>query len=256
MKVKVPKVPNEKRKGLLFIVGALACGIVAALFILGLGSKMTPQVPALEARVEIEPGDPLDRNMFREVKLPEAGLPSEIIHPDTDLSGMIASRSMYPGDILRYPSAIETESESPSLFSARLKALNDPSLRGVEIPVDSIEGMLHGMKSRDLVDIEVVFKEYDSSVDDEVLVSETIIEGAPVIGIRSEGSEGVSNSTKKSLVVALTKQQVKLFALYREKGVISVSLRPLGETKTENRHIEGVSNNVKTTGDHCPSGDC
>lgn len=248
------KMPNEKRKGILFITGAVVCGLIAAFFVMGIGSKMAPKVPALEAVIEIAPGDPLDRSQFREVKLPEAGLPKEIIHPGTDLSNMIASRNMYPGDILRYPSAIALEGDNPSLLSARLKALNNPNLRGVEIPVDSIRGMLTGMKTMDLVDIIAVFKEYDPRVDNELLVSRTIIQAAPVIGLKSGETDRVSGPGENSVVVALTQEQVELYALYREKGKIYASLRPFGEQKqVERKEVKEV---VQVRGSSCSSGDC
>lgn len=248
------KVPNEKRKGLFFVMGAVACGLVAALFILGLGNKIAPKVPALEAVVEIAPGDPLDRSQFREIKLPEAGLPREIIHPGTDLSGMIASRGMYPGDILRHPSAISLEGDSPSLLSARLKALENPELRGVEIPVDSIKGMLTGMKTMDMVDIVAVYKEYDARLDDEVLVSRTIVQAAPVIGLRGGETDRISSAAENSVVVALTQDQVELYALHMEKGKIYASLRPFGEQ----RQVEskGVKEIVQIGGNSCTTGDC
>ncbi|QNB45371.1 Flp pilus assembly protein CpaB [Thermanaerosceptrum fracticalcis] len=224
-------IDKEKRKGVVFILIALLCGVVAAGFVLGLAVKMSPKVPALEAVVEIAAGTPLDRSQFREIKLPEAGLPSEIIHPNTDLKGKIAARTMVPGDILRHLVTIDLEKGvSPSLLSARLRALNDPELRAVEIPVESVKNMLGGMKSGDRVDIVAVYVDETASGPVKKLISQTIMEAVPVLGLRSEDSGSASGGGQAgALIAAMKKEQVETYALYREKGRIYASLRPYNQ---------------------------
>ena len=223
------KFDKEKRKGIGFIITAFLCGIIAAGFVLGLAVKMSPRVPALEAVTEIAAGTPLDRSQFREVKLPEAGLPSEMIHPDTDLKGMIAARAMVPGDILRYPTTIGLEKgSSPSLLSARLRVLGNPDLRAVEIPVDSVKNMLAGMKSGDKVDIVAVCQD-DALPGPKAISAKTIMEAVPVIGLKTGDSASASAVAASALIVAMTKEQVEAYALYKEKGSIYASLRPYNQ---------------------------
>jgi len=222
---------HDKRKGLLLIIFAVICGFLAAIIVFTTGVKMLPSVSVLEAVVEIEKGTPLDRTYFKEVKLPEAGLPKGTVHPNADLSKIIVTRDMIPGDILRQEGTIELETTNPAILSSRLRVLNNPELRGVEIPIDAAKGMLWGIKAGDVIDVIAVYEQEKLAVDTDEsdtigLKSETILKGVPIIGVRKKSEDG--NIAEMSLVIAITKEQVERLALYKVIGEIHVSLRPLG----------------------------
>jgi Flp pilus assembly protein CpaB len=216
---------SEKKSGFLFVALGILCSLLAAGMIYSGASKMFPSVPVLEVVQPIVAGDPLSPGMFKEVKKPEAGLPQGVIRPGVDFSGFIAANGMAPGDILRISNVIILENINLPILSARLAYLDNFELRGVEVPIESIIGMLPGMKAGDYVDIISVYK--NEAPDSpgrasQSLIAETIIEGVPVIGVRPR-EEG-----QGALIVALTKDQAEVYALHREKGRISVSLRPFG----------------------------
>lgn len=224
---------SSKTKGLLFIVAALVTGFLAVSIVLSVGSKMAPSVPALEAVRDIKMGTPLDRSMFQEVKLAEASLPSQMVDPNIDFTGLVAAKDISVGDILREPAILSLEG-SPALFSARLRALGDPNLRAVEVPTGSVEGLITGMAPNDRVDLIAVYEEIEPTEHDigvtfeKNLVTKTIIKGAPVLGVKTEGAE-IEDGEATMLVVALTPEQVEELAYYRTVGTIYAALRPFGE---------------------------
>lgn len=235
------KLPSgNKAKGLLFVIVALICGLLSVVIIFSLGSKMSPSVAALEAIQDIKAGTPLDRSMFREVRLAEASLPTQLIDVNIDFTGLVAAKDISTGDIFREPAILSLSEGSPALFSARLRALGDPSLRAVEVPTDSVEGLITGMGNQDRVDIIAVYEELQvvdefTAIAEDTLKVETIIKGAPVIGVRPGDSENIEGSPATLLIVALKAKDVEKVSLYRELGSIYASLRPFGleEDETE-----------------------
>lgn len=216
----------DRKKGLLLIVFAISCGFLASLIIFTTGTKMLPSVSALETIKPIEKGTPLDRTYFKEVKLPEAGLPKGIVNINADLSGMIASRDMIPGDILRQEGVFELDGTNISVLSARLRALNNPDLRGVEIPINAVKGMLYGINSGDLLDVIAVYDQDKIEESYNVgLKAETILKEVPIIGVKKDIND---NTEELSLVIAITEEEAEKLALYKSISEIHVSLRPLG----------------------------
>lgn len=225
---------GNKNKGLLFIVAALVCGLLAVIIVLSLGSKLAPSVPALEAVKDVKMGTPLDRSMFKEVKLAEASVPSQLVDVNVDFTGLVAAKDIAAGDILREPSLLSLEG-NPALFSARLRTLADPNLRAVQIPTNSMEGLISGMGNGDKVDIIAVYNEMEEAesaniiAPEDTLVAKTIVRAAPVIGVRAGDEENIEGSPATLLIVALTEEQVETVSLYRELGNIYASLRPFGD---------------------------
>jgi Flp pilus assembly protein CpaB len=212
---------RQNRTGMVFILFAIICAVIAGALVFLAGLKIAPTVPALVAVQEIQAGDLLTKEMFKETKLAKAGLPGEIISPNTDLSRFIARYGMSQGDILRKPGVIDKNDSSASLLSARLTVQKDPTLRAVEVPVEAAAGMLSGMKAGDKVDIISV------GVTDEEgakkTISKTIIENAKVVGINPPGE-----SSSGTLVIAVNKKQAEIFFLARTKDKVYASLHPFG----------------------------
>lgn len=216
---------NKKRTSFMIVLLAVACGLFAAGLVYIAGSRATPSVPVLAAKVEITAGDPLKKEMFEEILVPPAGLPKGTLKPSAPLEGTVAVHGLSPGDILRETHIIRYDSTDIPLLSARLKTIGNDNMRAVEVPVDSISGMLGGMKAGDRVDIISVTVKEDTGGRKE-MVSKKIISSAPVIGVRPpEDSPGV-------LIIGLTEEQVNIFMLARETGKVYASLCPFGYKKT------------------------
>lgn len=222
---------KEKKKGLVFIAVAVLFGLIAFLGILSLSSQMSPSVPALKANTDIPSGTPLDRSMFVEVKIPETGMPTELMSPGLDFSTLISAKDILEGDILRKPAVFSLDDPNPSLYSARLKNLKNPNLRGIEVPIESIRGILSGMNTQDYVDLISVyeFEAVQNSSDQNgtstisELETETIVEAAPVIGVKSDDNQNMV------LIIAATKEEAEKISLHQEIGTIYAVLRPFGE---------------------------
>lgn len=217
----------KNKKGLLFIAVAVLFGLLAFIGVFSVTSKMAPSVPALEAITNISSGTPLDRSMFLEIKIPETGMPEGLLSPGMDFSTTIAAKDISEGDLLRKSAIFSLDDPNPSLYSARLKNLGNPKLRGMEVPVESIKGVLHGMNTQDYVDLISVYeKKCDSCSEDgkDVVIetSETIIKAAPVIGVQDDDKQNTV------LVIAVTEEEAEVIALHQEIGRIYATLRPFG----------------------------
>jgi len=213
------KIPKAKLQGFSFIVIAIACATLAALLVIQAGLKAAPMVPVLQVTSEVMPGDFL-QDKVTVVKIAKASVPKGAIKPGADLSKAIAKHGLSPGDILRADHILD-DSVDGGLLSARLRALGDSNLRAVELPIDSVAGMLPGMKAGDKVDVIAVFDTPGSNGNEKT--SRTILMDRKVIGVRiTEDGSGAS------LVIAVTPQEAETLALYREKGKIYISLKPFG----------------------------
>jgi len=222
----------KTKKGLLFIAVAVLFGLLAFIGVFNITSKMAPSVPVLKANTNISSGTPLDRSMFTEIKIPESGMPEGLLSPSIDFSATVAAKDISEGDLLRKPAILSLDDPNPSLYSARLKNLGNPCLRGIEVPVESIRGVLSGMNTQDYVDLISVYeKKCDDCLDgldgpdgkDIVIeTSETIIKFAPVIGVQDEDKQNMV------LVIAVTEDEAEIIALHQEIGKIYATLRPFG----------------------------
>jgi len=219
---------DKKTKGMLLIAMAVMCGFIAAFLVNSAGKKMAPDTPVLVAAQTIEQGDPLNADAFTEIKLPKVAVPEGYIKPGKDFSNIISANKIVEGDILREAHIVELDSFHPSLFSARLRSLDNPNLRGVEVPIASeIKGLLSGMNSYDRIDI-ISSKEKESENGSKEVEVKTILRSVPVIGVKTPDTSSDDDKTTIILIVALTEPQVESLVYYKAIGEIHASLRPFG----------------------------
>lgn len=212
---------SSRKSGIIFAVFAILCGLAAAGLVVTAGMMAAPSVPVLQVTDDLVPGDFIEGHVTM-VKMPKAGLPADVITSIDEIKNAVTKHGLSAGDILRRSHLIKN-ADSGGLLSARLVALNNPQLRAVEVPVESVAGMLGGMKAGDKVDIIAV---YQTGINNHELSSQTIIFNAPVIGVKTGGEED-----KAALVIAVNQQEAEKLALYREKGKVYVALKPLNAAK-------------------------
>lgn len=209
--------------GIGFLGLALVCGLTAAGLVILTGMRLQPSVGVYVASAPIAEGDPLTPQNTRLVKMPPAGIPSDAVKSTDVLAKAVAAHAMSPGDVIRTSNLVQLDLRTGDfgLLPARLAVLKDPGLRAVEVPSDASPGLLAGIRPGDKVDI--VATEKTGSGENVTIAGRTIIQGAPVIGVRppGENASGV-------LVVALTQAQFETLAAAREKGKVYVSVLPLG----------------------------
>jgi len=236
-------VSKSKKTGIMLIVFA----IILAFIVAGLSyytiSSVTKKAPVLVVKqdVEIQKGDPIDKNKFDIQMVPKGSIIKGTMNPSADLAGYVAAVPLMPGEVLKSSQIIklsENENDIP-LLSARLKAMNDPSLVAGEIPIDSVKGMMAGMKASDKISVVNVYRN-----DKKEVVSETVIPYADVLGIRS-GDDG------SALIIAITHDQSKILAAAREKGTIYAYLLPYGVKEEEVAKYVGAGT-YKTTDGSAP----
>ncbi len=214
---------KNKKTGLLFIIIAIILAIIVAGLSYYLISGVTNKTPVLVLNRELQKGDPIDKSMFKTEYVPSASIIEGTINVEADLNGYIAAIPLMPGEVLKKNQIIKLSENNKDipLLSARLKAMNNPNLVAGEIPIDSIKGMISGMKSSDKISIVNVYRN-----DKKELVSKTVIPYADVIGIKS-GEDG------SAIMIAITHEQSRILAASRDKGKIYAYLLPYGITKEE-----------------------
>jgi len=210
------RLSKTKLSGMMFIILAVVCAFIAAFLVMQVGLKSSPTVPVYQASQDIIPGDYIE-GKISETKIAKSSIPKGAIKPGADLSKSIARHGLSQGDILRINHLIDDEIDG-GLLSARLKALGNDNLRAVELPIESIAGMLGGMKAGDRVDIVAV---YETDNDEETLESKTILTDREIVGVMT-----TEDGTDGALIVSVTAEEAELLALNREKGKIYITLQP------------------------------
>lgn len=197
---------------------ALLCAVVAAFLVVRVALMAAPTVPVLQVTEDISQGDFL-AGKTTVVKIARSSVPEGALKPSANLDGAVARHGLSRGDILR-TNHILNERMDGGLLSARLMSIGNKDLRAVELPVDSVSGMLGGLKAGDRIDVIAVYEVENG--EEKQLESKTILTDRQVVGVRY--SEDGSGSA--SLVAAVTQQEAETLALYRTKGKIYVALRP------------------------------
>ena len=226
---------KTKKTGILTLLVALLLGVVAVFLAMNLIKDSTKTVDVLIAKDDIEEGDPLSKSDFEIKQIHPSGRPNTAVNVnELDLDGVVASKGILKGDILREEHLIkiaDVNQELP-LISTRLKALGNDELLGAEIPIQSIAGILSGVKKGDRLSIISVYKNDDTGS----VVSETILTDIEVLAIKS------TDDGKGVLAVALTQEEFETLSLARDTGTIHIAIQPLGVT-----FGEVTSNNSNTT---------
>lgn len=227
---------SAKKTGLIFII----VGVIFALLAVGMTymtiNKVTKKVPMLVANSKIVAGDPIQEDDFRVINIAISARPKDAILPTDDLTGLVALKDMNENDILRYINVVDFQERELPILSTRLRAVSNnledgdhiediDNLRAGEIPIDSIVGMIDGMKEGDKIAVTSVFIE-ENDLQEKIRRTETIFDYIHVLGIKKP-----TENSKGGLVIALTQRQFEALALAREKGKFYIALMPFGVEK-------------------------
>lgn len=215
---------KTKKTGLLTLIVAVLLGLVAVFLTMGLVKDSTKTVKVLVAKQNIEEGDPLSKETFEIKEIHPSGKPDTAVNiNELDLSGTVSSKGILKGDILRDEHLVkiaDANQELP-LISTRIKAIGNDALVGAEIPIQSIEGILDGVKKGDRISIVSVYK--DDETDD--ILSKTILTDIEILAIKSSKDDG-----KGVAAVALTQDEFEKLSLARDTGTVHIAIQPLGVT--------------------------
>lgn len=218
---------KQKETGVKFIGGAILLALVAAGGTYYTISEVTAKSEVYVANKSIAKGDPLTVELFKVAYLPKGGVPVDALTPSSNLNTLISNKDMSADDILRAVNTTDLKRDNPSILSARLRALEKTGLVGGEIPIESMQGMLDGMKSGDKVYVVGVTKEVTQNGEVEtvdVVKGETVVDSAIVVGVKGGGEDG-----KSALIIAMSKEEAVKVAVARDKGKIYAYLLPFGQ---------------------------
>ena len=215
---------KSKQSGLKFIGGALILALASGIGAYYTISEITAKVATLAAKAPIAKGDPLTKELFNIVYLPKGGVPKDALTPNTILTTRISNKDMATDDILRTINTTDLKHDNPSLLSSRLRALEQTGLVGGEIPIESIQGMLDGMKSGDKVYVVGVTKESIQTGESTStkVVGKTVVDSAIAVGIKG------TTDGKPALIIAMSKDDAVKVAVAREEGKLYAYLLPFG----------------------------
>lgn len=239
--MKILSVSNNKVKktGLLLLIFAIFLGLIAAFLNFTIIKSSAKTVDVLVAKDTIEEGDPLSKDMFEVKQIHPSGRPDTAISVDElDLNGTVAAKGMLKGDILRKEHLVkiaDVDQELP-LISSRLKAIGDDKLVGAEIPVDSVEGILDGIKKGDRISVVSVRKGANDQIQ-----SEVILKNIEVLVVKS------TDDGDKVLAVALTLPEFAKLSEAKDTGTIHISVQPLGVLANNTSSNTNTTNTVDTS---------
>lgn len=224
------KLQTNKKRGLIFISLSLTIAMIAAAISFVSLNNVFRKVPVWVATAEVAPGDPLKKELFEIKSLPIGGIPEDTLKPSFVFEGKISSKGMLAGDILRKSNTVDMQDRDLSVLSTRLRTLKKTGLVAVEVPVESLKGMLGGMKAWDKVTIGVAWPDKDKEISlgtrNEQFVTEIIVESAMVVGLKNAEDGGSG-----ALIVGLDSAQFLKYMESREKGKIYVALHPMGHSE-------------------------
>lgn len=235
---------KTKKTGLLFLVLAISLGAIAGLMTLSVIKSSYKEVAVLVAKESIEEGDPLSKTMFHEKKIHPSGKPESAVDvSELDLSGMVASKGLLEGDILRNEHLIKISDSNQELplISTRVKAIGNDNLVGAEIPVNSIKGILSGIKKGDMISVVSVLEDEETKQ----IISKLILVNIEVVDVKSKDGDGkIETSGDGVVAVALTQDEFKMLSLARDLGTLHIAVQPLGVLYDENT-VEEIVNTLK-----------
>lgn len=224
----------KNKKSFLLVILSVVLAIITGFLIYSFINKHTEEAPIYMAKKEITKGDPLNPDMFEISYIAKSAIPKGTLKPskenDEYIKQLIASKDISNGDILKSNYVYDVKTDDLAILSARLRTIienakvkEDVDLVGGEIPVDSIKGMLDGMKAGDMVYIVNVTREKDDESNGDVITqAEEVVDEAIVVGVKG-GDEG------NALIVALDKKDALKLAEAREKGKVYAYLLPFGK---------------------------
>jgi Flp pilus assembly protein CpaB len=214
------KINKPKLSGLTFIILAVICAFIAAFIVVQAGYRAAPTLSVLELTQYVTAGDYVEGKL-KEVKIAKSSIPKGAIKPGADLSRSVVRHGLSEGDVLRVNHLIDDEIDG-GLLSARLKALGDDTLRAVELPIESVAGMMGGMKAGDRVDVIAVYETGDGN--DKIIESRTILTDRELVGVMTS-----EDGTGGALVVSVTVEEAQILASNMETGKIYIALKPFGK---------------------------
>lgn len=233
-------------------LAALAAGVIA-LIANGLVSEGTPQVQAaapppkvamtdiLVAATALVPGRPVTADQVRWQSWPEKSVDKSFI---TKSSGQTMAATI-EGAVVRAPmvegepiTATKIVRGDPAGFMA---ATLTPGARAISIPITTESGAGGFILPNDHVDVIVTQVVSESP---KRVKAGTILKNIRVLAIDQTFKEDKDQKavTGKSATLELTPGQAEQVALAQAIGVISLSLRALGETTTETETAEADTN--------------
>lgn len=248
-----------KKSGIILLAVAILLGIAAGGLTLTMIKSSYKQVNVLVAKGNIEEGDPLTIDSFVKKGIHPSGRPDDAVNVDeVDFSGAVSAKGMLDGDILRNNHIVkisDSQQELP-LIATRVKAIGNDNLIAAEIPIQSISGILNGIKKGDKVTIVSVRE----NIETEMIESKTILVNIEVVAVQgdknSDKVDSVTTGDNGVVAVALTQEEFKTLSLARDLGNIHIAVQPLG-VEINSSIVEGfygadvvsVSNNSEEDGD-------
>lgn len=232
-----------KKTGMLLLVFAIVLGAIAGIISLTLVKSAYKEVSVFVAKHEIEEGDPLSMDLFEKKMIHPTGRPDKaVVVEGLDLNGVITSSGLLPGDILREEHLIKISDSNQELplISTRVKAIGDDNLVGAEIPINSIGGILGGIKKGDMITVVSVIENKETKQ----IISKTILVNVEVVSVKT-GAEEDATSDTGVVAVALTQNEFKKLSLARDLGNIHVAIQPLGVLLDESL-VEELTSSIKT----------
>ncbi|MEI7640919.1 MAG: Flp pilus assembly protein CpaB [bacterium] len=118
-----------------------------------------------------------------------------------------------------------------TLRGESLNAAIPTGLRAVSVAVDEVSGVAYMIKAGDFVDILLTYEMNEEKKT--YTISATLLQAAQVIAVGTASSAGVTDASYSTVTLALTPEEAELLAFAKERGKITLALRPIGDMVKE-----------------------
>lgn len=238
-----------KKTGVMLLGLAVVLGLVASGLVFTIIKSSHKEVDVLVANVDIQEGDPIRKDFFIKKGIHPSGSPSgAAVIEEVDFDGAIVSKGMLKGDILREEHIVKISDSTQELpmIATRVKAIGDDNLIAAEIPIQSINGILNGLKKGDKLTI-VSVRENTKT---EEIESKTILVNVEVVAVKGDSNDSAMDMAASGnsgvVAVALTQEEFKTLSLARDLGNIHVAIQPLG-VEIDNSVIDNFKSTVSNS---------
>lgn len=220
------------RKGIWFLVGSVAAGLLAAMVAVRTVRAFNETQPVLVATRDLQPYTELTREVVKVAELPKVSIPADAIRDPALLEGKFLKDLVLAGEVIREARLATTRGQQ--ILAAKLTELKDPRLRAFALPYDAASAVGGKVRPGDRVDI-IASVKIDAGSGYSVGVGKVVGQAVPVLEVNEQGG-----SAGGTIVLALQPEEIEDIAFALTSGKLRFALNPY-DTDTAAARTEGVT---------------
>lgn len=207
---------KKRKSGIVFLLVAVACGLVAAVLTGTVLLSYTRTVDVLVVTKDIGPFERLDRSVIGVVSMPAVAVPSDAVLRLEEVDGRYPRFGLARETVIRHSHIAQWVQGGP--LSAMLTHTEEPDKRAFAIPFSGIISVGGTIGREDRIDLIASLTIGEGNVKEST--SKVIARNVRVLNVVSEG-QGVP-----SIIVVVTPEQAEELVFLLENGKVYGVLNP------------------------------